>query len=117
MEILKIEAYRDGGTIQITTDEGPYCIDNRLFTKTKGSIFYGYPLKDNSNIDRYQDEMKGVIIDALSKYKVKENNFNWTQRIIELLQVEDNICPQCHGHGIGSLPDSNCETCGGNGEI
>lgn len=35
MKILEIEQYLDGGTIEIITDNGTYCIDNRLDTKTE----------------------------------------------------------------------------------
>ena len=87
MEIIKIDGYKDGGTIEITTDEGSYCIDDRLFSKTKGSIFCGYPENDNSNIDQYQNEMKEILIEALTKYTANGDDFNWLPRVNELLNV------------------------------
>ena len=87
MEIIKIDSYKDGGTIEITTDEGTYCIDDRLCSKTKGSIFCGYPENDNSNIDQYQNEMKEILIEALTKYTVSGDDFNWLPRTKELLDV------------------------------
>lgn len=43
MFIKQIDAYRDGGTIAIETDEGLFCIDNRIETTTKGTVYLGYP--------------------------------------------------------------------------
>jgi hypothetical protein len=49
MEIKKFEMYRDGGTIELTTDKGIFCFDNRIRSNTKGRLYDGYPKKDNSN--------------------------------------------------------------------
>jgi hypothetical protein len=87
MEIIKIDSYKDGGTIEITTNIGSYCIDNRLFSKTKGSIFCNYPENNNSNIAPNQDELKVELIDALAKYTVSGDGFNWISRTKELLNV------------------------------
>jgi len=87
MEIIKIDSYKDGGTIEITTDRGSYCIDDRLFSKMKGSIFCNYPEDDNSNISPNQDELKVELIDALAKYTVSSDDFNWLPRTKELLNV------------------------------
>lgn len=56
MKIKEVISYFDGGTIDIVTDRGVYSIDNRLFTKTKGKLFFGYPRDDNKNIMR-EDEV------------------------------------------------------------
>jgi hypothetical protein len=50
-KIIKIDGYRDGGTISIQTNQGDYCIDGRLLRHdienlTEGMLFLGYP-KDN----------------------------------------------------------------------
>lgn len=87
MEIINIDSYKDGGTIEITTNRGSYCIDDRLFSKTKGSIFCNYPEDNNSNIVPNQDELKVEIIDALAKYTVSGDDFNWLLRTKELLNV------------------------------
>jgi hypothetical protein len=87
MEIIEIDSYLDGGTIEITTNRGSYCIDDRLFSKTKGSIFCNYPEDNNSNIAPNQDELKVELIDALAKYTVSGDDFNWLQRTKELLNV------------------------------
>lgn len=87
MKIIKIDSYRDGGTIKIITDEIDYCIDNRISSTTKGSIYCGYPEDDNSNLDQYQDEMKEILIKALTEYTPSSNDFNWIPRINELLNI------------------------------
>lgn len=87
MEIIKIDSYKDGGTIEITSDRGSYCIDDRLFSKTKGSIFCNYPDDDNSNIAPNQDKLKAELLDALAKYTASGDGFNWIPRIKELLNI------------------------------
>lgn len=88
MEITKIDGYLDGGTIKIVTTNEIYCIDSRIKTKTKGSIFFGYPKDDNSNIASNQDEIKIEMKDALEKYMGLEFvNFDWKPRVYELLNV------------------------------
>ena len=88
MEITKISGYLDGGTIRIVTIDEIYCIDSRLKTKTKGSVFFGYPKDDNSNIVPNQDEIKIEIKDALEKYTGLDfENFDWRPEIYKLLNV------------------------------
>lgn len=87
MEIIKIDDYLDGGTIEITTNRGTYYIDDRLFSKTKGCIYCNYPGDNNSNIEPKQDELKMKIFDALAKYTIGSDDFNWLPRIKELLDV------------------------------
>lgn len=66
MKIKRVDINRDGGTISITTDTCKYCIDNRLFSETKGKIYLGYPNKDNSNIIDNQDEIKKEILESIT---------------------------------------------------
>ena len=68
MKIIKIEVYKDGGTVTITTDMLVYAIDRRLKSKTKGRIFLGYPQYDGSNIIDNSDEIEKEILDGLVKF-------------------------------------------------
>jgi len=86
MKIKKISSYKDGGTIEIDTNDGIYCIDCRLKTTTKGIIFKGYPEKDNGNMIEEQDNVKSNILEALSEYNVN-TFFDWKPRVYELLNV------------------------------
>ena len=61
--------YRDGGTIEIETDKGIYCYDNRIMTKTKGCLYENYPKDDNSNLISNSHELEKEIIEALKNYK------------------------------------------------
>ena len=91
MRIEKIDSYRDGGTIIIQTDEGDYCIDDRIRSKTVGKIFIGYPEDDNSNLDNFQDEMKSIILNSLEEFK-SYNNESWNKyntRINELFNTKE----------------------------
>lgn len=72
MKILRINGFKDGGTIEITTDKEIYCVDNRIRSKTKGSVFEGYPLDGNSNILSNQNEIKLELIELLKDYDFNE---------------------------------------------
>ena len=66
MKIKLIGTYSDGGTISIITDTHKYCVDDRLFSETKGKIYLGYPNKDNSNLIDNQDEIKKEILESIT---------------------------------------------------
>ena len=86
MEITKIDVYLDGGTIKIIATDEIYCIDSRIKTKTKGSIFFGYPKHDNSNIVPNQDNIKTEMKTALEKYTELEfGTFDWKPQMYKLL--------------------------------
>jgi hypothetical protein len=72
MKIKEIVIFKDGGTIMITTDKGVFSIDNRLFTSTKGKLFFGYPKDDNKNIINDPTEIRNEILDSLDNYKFDE---------------------------------------------
>ena len=73
IEIKDFDMYRDGGTIQITTDEGIFCFDDRLGSTTKGRLYSFYPLLDNSNLIENSEELEYRIIKSLKSYKNKLN--------------------------------------------
>jgi len=43
MEIKKFEMYCDGGTIELETDKGIFCFDERIVSNAKGRLYDGYP--------------------------------------------------------------------------
>jgi hypothetical protein len=46
MKIVNIDSYRDGGTLEITTENGKtYWVDRRIRTKTLGQIYDAHPNK------------------------------------------------------------------------
>ena len=67
MYIIRIDSYLDGGTFEVSTSDGKYCIDNRLGTTTKGKIFDCYPDKFNTNICKNQEELKLEICKELER--------------------------------------------------
>jgi hypothetical protein len=69
MEIKKFEMYRDGGTIELTTDKGIFCFDDRIGSNTKGRLYEGYPRRDNSNIIENSDGLEQELIDSLKSFK------------------------------------------------
>ncbi len=75
------------GQLKSPQTKGIYCIDDRLFSKTKGGIFYNYPEDNNSNLVPNQEELKVELIDTLTKYTVNGDDFNWLSRTKELLNV------------------------------
>lgn len=71
MKILKVNYYRDGGTLEIITDIAIFCIDGRIRSSTKGHLYTGYPEFDNSNINN-NVELKKDIIELLKEYKQED---------------------------------------------
>ena len=69
MEIKKIEMYLDGGTIEIETDKGIFCFDERIGSKTKGRLYDGYPKSDNSNLIENSENLETELIECLKLYK------------------------------------------------
>ena len=86
MKITKITSYRDGGTIEITTEEKVYCIDNRISTETKGTVYEGYP--DKGVVVENQEDIKLTIGNAVMRYYTdnREEQFSYQKAIVELLK-------------------------------
>jgi hypothetical protein len=58
MQITKhIDYYWDGGSLGICTDQGFFCIDRRVHTKTKNVLYLGYP-----DIDGNRQPYPGTIV-------------------------------------------------------
>ncbi len=68
MKISEYDIYLDGGTIMVYTDEGIFCFDDRLQSTTKGRLYHGYPLDDNSNLIGDSEELERKIIEGLVEY-------------------------------------------------
>jgi len=71
IEIKEFTMYMDGGTIRISTNEGIFCFDDRLMSTTKGRLYYGYPMDDDSNLMENSKELEYRIIKSLKSYKDK----------------------------------------------
>lgn len=69
MEINKFEMYRDGGTIELDTDKGIFCFDERIRSNTKGRLYDGYPKSDNSNLIENSEDLEIELIECLKLYK------------------------------------------------
>lgn len=63
-QILGITTYMDGGTIEVRTEGGTYCIDSRIRTNTPGDVYLGYPDKNNhiENQQVVKNELFNVLI-------------------------------------------------------
>lgn len=86
MEIIKINACLDGGSVKISTNDNLYFIDSRIGTKTKGCVFIGYPKDDNFNMVGNQTEIKMELKLAIENYRdLTFGNFDWKPKIYELL--------------------------------
>lgn len=75
MKIEEIKTYRDGGTIEIITERGTFCIDRRIQSKTKGRLFFGYP-SDNNIIENYSDLLE-QIKQSLDETNTEFVDVNW----------------------------------------
>jgi len=69
MEIKKFEMYRDGGTIELTTDKGIFCFDERIGSDTKGRLYDGYPKSDDSNLIENSVDLEQELIKQLKLFK------------------------------------------------
>jgi len=75
MKIQKIITYLDGGTIEIITDRGTFCVDRRLGSQTKGRLFFGYP-SDKNIVENYSDLLE-QIKRSLDKTDTKFVDVSW----------------------------------------
>jgi hypothetical protein len=69
MEIKKFKMYLDGGTIELTTDKGIFCFDERIESDTKGRLYEDYPKRDNSNIIENSNGLEQELIEQLKLFK------------------------------------------------
>lgn len=95
MEIKEIGLILDGGTICVTTDVGFYCVDSRVDTKTKGSVYKDYPEDDNSNKVQDQELIKKELLKAIDSFKIDDQR-KFIQRLKSLLlgeEVDESIHP------------------------
>lgn len=87
MKIKEVETFLDGGTIKIITDKGIICVDNRLFTTTKGKLFHGYPRHDNKNIITQDlNSLKNDLLECLETYEEKKTYDIKKDYIIQLIK-------------------------------
>lgn len=72
-KILRIDGYRDGGTIHVVTNEGDYHIDGRMLgdegeNPTKGRLFLGYPEYSEPLSFEESKKIKSKIKSALKSF-------------------------------------------------
>ena len=69
MPIKKFNVYRDGGTMEIITDEGTFCFDGRIESSTKGRLYNGYPKDNNSNLIENSSALEELLIEKLKNHE------------------------------------------------
>ena len=69
MKINNFKMYLDGGTIELDTDKGIFCFDERIGSNTKGILYNGYPKDDNSNLIENSEDLETELIECLKLYK------------------------------------------------
>lgn len=69
MQIKKLNMYLDGGTVEIITDEGTFCFDNRIKSSTKGRLYNDYPKDDNSNLIENSSALEELLIEKLKNHE------------------------------------------------
>jgi len=83
LEVLKIDAYMDGGTYSIKTNKGEFCIDYRLNSKTEGALYKGYPDEGKLVTD---NKIKQELINAIEISN--EDCFGLKQEILMVLDKQ-----------------------------
>ena len=82
MRIIEVNSYRDGGTVQIDTDEGVFCFDGRIGSSTKGRLYNGYPMRDNSNLIEDYETLEIQLIKTFISYKDNvESTYNMMKKL------------------------------------
>lgn len=81
MKILNFKNYKDGGTIEVETNEGTFCFDGRIKSIYKDNWYKGYPEPDNSNIIENFIELEKQILEALTEFNITYNG--WYHAMIE----------------------------------
>jgi hypothetical protein len=79
MNITNIRTYLDGGTIEIITERGTFCIDRRIGSKTQGKLFFGYP-SDSNMIENYSD-LLSQLKESLEEVETKFIDFDWIKKL------------------------------------
>jgi thermostable 8-oxoguanine DNA glycosylase len=69
MKIINFKMYKDGGSIELTTDDEIFCFDRRISTTTKDRLYNNYPNKDNSNLIENSNKLENELIEELKHYK------------------------------------------------
>ena len=91
MKILKIDSYRDGGTVTIDTDLGHYCIDYRAMEDknlTKGMLFLGYPGKSDPLPLTEAKQIKKQLKTALKEFGMQSVKYQDWLPEIERIKVK-----------------------------
>lgn len=83
--VTGVDAYLDGGTIEIKTVDKVYYIDHRLSSFTDGKIYTEYP--DDNNIDKmleWEEEEKLLrdLIEGLESYETVEVDYDMVESVI-----------------------------------
>lgn len=85
MEILRIEMFRDGGTIEVTTDNGVYCIYDGFNHTYEGKVFNGYPNDDFLNQHTNQEQIQNEILESLKTFNPKNTPALYLTKLKNLL--------------------------------
>ena len=87
LTVYSVNYYRDGGTIDVKTDEVDYCIDRRIGTKTEGVVYIGYPKNNGTNRVPDQIKIERRLLAGLEKYQKRlEYDMSFTELAIKLLK-------------------------------
>lgn len=83
--MTKVDTYRDGGTVCVIEGDVEFCIDNRIGTQTKHSLYNGYPT-DGSVV--YKKEDFSLFLDMVSRidHKINENESILINKTVERIK-------------------------------
>lgn len=83
IEILEANAYRDGGTVCVRTEEEVFCFDGRIKSKTLGRLYRNYPGKPESSLIEDSQELEEILLKSLASFSPPYGSEN-VARIHEL---------------------------------
>jgi len=90
MIILRTNTYKDGGTLEYTTDQGVYCLDFRMGTETRGQLYRGYP---DRGVLIKDYKIKNELLLAISKTKSWSdfNDLIIPENIINIINITKEL--------------------------
>jgi hypothetical protein len=84
MIIANVDFFMDGGSAQISTDEGEFYVDRRLHTTTPGTVWDKHPDEDGAS---RRDNIRHCLIASLRTYQ--ETNRDYVEAVAQLIEVLD----------------------------
>lgn len=86
---VRVDTYRDGGTVLIRKDDVEYCIDHRIDTKTRGFLYKGYP-KEGGLVTEPKDLFEFMTLVTECEMNPTKNEIDELERVVDKIIEQMN---------------------------